>query len=227
MYRRLILGTHEEYGELGWAPTWIPGAEPMTGMSVGYDCLERFHRHPNGMACALMSLGATLVVRDRAGWFAQQGRVADTLESNMPSDIEHRAHGLLHGEHVLLDPGCTRPLADRHEDDALFRGALQGFTDAHAALYDMIQEMPDRTEQLALLCAPEQAAQRALGWMRRGVRATERRYKGIDPDTLSATFDAVVQAATDGLSEADGIEGARLCLRIHPDTARVDASVQF
>jgi len=51
---------HEEYGSLGFKPSWYPKGDPLGGMAVAHDILEHFPKDDGSAEGEYMALGASL-----------------------------------------------------------------------------------------------------------------------------------------------------------------------
>ena len=57
---------HEEYGSLGFKPSWYPNGAPLGGMTAAHDILEHFPNDNGGAESEFLALGAALWIRGDA-----------------------------------------------------------------------------------------------------------------------------------------------------------------
>lgn len=173
----------QDYGGMGWIPTWMKGANTVTGRGAAHDILEHHPTMPLGAECEFHALGALFWGRGETGWFSQYTMfpVNEVIARDHISILQRVAEG----EETLLKPPRTRKLS---ED-------LYG--DADEALHEMIRkgiqmskkEWEDMTEYKMPI--PNDAADRILGWMRMGYRYAARRFGSNHQWEMSHLFELI------------------------------------
>lgn len=66
---------HEEYGGLGFTPSWYPNGDPLPGMTVAHDILEHFPKDDGSAEGEFLALGAALYIRGETGYMQRNGNV--------------------------------------------------------------------------------------------------------------------------------------------------------
>jgi hypothetical protein len=72
---RFTVAEHEEYGNLGFKPSWYPHGDPLGGMAVAHDILEHFPNDDGSAEGEFLALGAALYIRGDTGYFQRNGNV--------------------------------------------------------------------------------------------------------------------------------------------------------
>ena len=75
---------HEDFGTLGFRPSWYPQGDPLGGMAVAHDILEHFPKDNGSAEGEYMALGASLFVRGDAGYYAN-GSAEENIASDLPT----------------------------------------------------------------------------------------------------------------------------------------------
>jgi len=78
---------HEEFGGLGFAPSWYPNGDPLGGMGVAHDILEHFPNDDGGAEGEFMALGCSYRLRGETGYMQRNGNV-NRPEVHLASDFE-------------------------------------------------------------------------------------------------------------------------------------------
>lgn len=74
----------EEYGELGFRPSWYPTGDPLPVMTVAHDILEHFPKDDGSAEGEYMALGAALLLRGDSG-YCQNGRPEQNIATDIPT----------------------------------------------------------------------------------------------------------------------------------------------
>lgn len=207
MERRLRVEMHPEFGTLGLTPLWMPGhqSDPLTGMGVAHDVLE----HGKADVCEWQGLGGAVLVRASQGYF-QRGRGNPDAAENIGSDFRELFY-LWEGQDIP-DPGRTRPV----DDDELIQECVN--TGCTMLLSEFDSDSDTDQRRAALLWTRTAQRERMVGWMRRGYRAAQRRYKGRQLAEVEQTFRAIEQEVDrflDGRTEHEPFEGLEVVLHVN------------
>lgn len=199
--RRFVAAMHEEFGNLGLAPTWMSDGQrdPLTGMGVAHDILE----HGSRDVCEWQGLGGAVYVRAGTGYFASRRGNPDPAD-NLSAEFTN-LYGLWDGG-LIPDPGPTR--------------ACDGDEVIDATLREAVKELgPDATREWLT----DENRRRMRGWMRRGYRAAARRW----PNAYMAmeTFRAIEAAVDRLLDHGDVVEGVPVDILFDAARARVEVQV--
>lgn len=189
--RTFIVEEHEEYGSVGFRPSWVPNADPLGGMAVAHDILEHFPGDDGGVECELMALGAAMWIRGKGGWW-HDAYHADPAY-HISGDFEELYRHVRWENFSLRDSGRTRPLNDEEAEDWCQRAATMGLRSVHEneGYGDLGEE---EESHLSVFCS-EQTRQRVVGWLRRGYRKAARRYRNSDSYSLCQIFRTIQKTA--------------------------------
>lgn len=187
--RRFILKVHDSFGEAGLQPAWIRDADPGDGRVCAHDMLEHQMREPGAAEGELMALGAGYIYR---GITVGYGGIY-SAEENVAASFTEIFVGILNNGQKLSDPGRT------HRLDTGIEGSLEYIVDE--ALTSWSKEYRHVSGE-AGMCPfhffpfPRcEVRRRMLGWMRRGIRQANRRYRGKNPYDVSHLFDRITEAS--------------------------------
>ncbi len=159
----------EDYGEMGWMPTWMKGANVCDGRSAAHDILEH---HPNmelGAEAEFHALGAVYWGRGECGDLSIYHGTVDALSGDFISILQRVAYG----QETLNAPPSTRALSEYHyghADEELREIAKKGVKKARE---EWVYQSDESDHEMPI---PHDAEQRCLDWMRRGYRYASRRY---------------------------------------------------
>lgn len=200
---------HENYGELGLRMRNRPHFEPLTGMAVAHDLLEHFRNDDGRLSGELMALGASIHVRDGENYHTRRGNM-NPVHKHLAADMVQQVYYTEQsGDRLLRDCGRTARLPDDYAEYSV-----------QEALKSSIRLL--RTEvaadQFPSWLTGDEQRRRFVGWLRRGYRAAQRRYRGIPSYTLMEAFIAVERAADNFLKYAE--EGMEVRISVDPHRAR-------
>ncbi len=183
--RRFVRQHHEEYGFDGWRPQWIPHFDPSEGLGVAHDTLEHVLHDAGTVETEFMALGTIAWLRGEGGWFQQHRPHASDLAYQMSGDFMQQAE-YLDGEGRVMTPApATRPLTERHVDEALQECVRQGMK--------LIRDEHGEDQDAFMVTVIDPGS--ALSYMRMGYRRAARRYAGSDPCEMAHIFDEVMKGA--------------------------------
>lgn len=213
--RTFTVKEHEEYGSIGLQPDWVGNqamVEPIGGMGAAHDILE----HPiNGIGGAeneFMALGAMYWIRGQNNWWARGGNVRK-VEEHMTSDYEQILPRIFEGYETLKDPGRTYRLSDECAEECFRSSVNIGFRNVISEREEYDQAVKD------LIHAG--GKERIIGWLRKGYRMAQKRYRGIDNYHLSYVFSRIEKALDKELKHAD--EGMKVKVQIDLERGLVRA----
>lgn len=173
----------QDYGGMGWIPTWMKGANTVTGRGAAHDILEHHPTMPLGAECEFHALGALFWGRGEAGWFSQytMSPVDEVIARDHISILERVAYE----QETLVKPPRTHKLS---ED-------LYG--DADESLREIIRRGMQLTKKEwdyqndVKMPIPYDADERILGWMRMGYRYAARRFGAHHQWEMSHLFELI------------------------------------
>ena len=175
----LEIREHESYGTLGFQIKGRSWAEPGSAMTLAHDILEHFPNDRGSTEEEFMALGASLFVRNEGEYHAQKNAHNCDPGYQMSGDIEMQTDYMMQrGESIWIrSPGRTEACAMN----------IEGYIST--ALEFAMKESRSRSDD----GRPEEWLRpenhwKARGWMRRGYRKAQRRYKGIDRSHLCQVF---------------------------------------
>jgi hypothetical protein len=196
---------HEEYGELGFKPSWYPNGDPLGGGAVAHDILEHFAHDQGDAEGEFQALGAALFIRGESGYFQRNG--------NVNSPEVHIGSGLaeIWSLHTDRDYRSTfRPcgVIQYPETMAQCREAVKSGLKEFAER-ELTEPSPRDCELIAR-------------WMGKGYKRAERRYKQHDSYSIAySLFAPIEEAANNALKYAE----AGMVLTVLVDFARLKVDV--
>lgn len=192
MSLRAVFGVreHEEYGSLGLSMEGRWWADPLGGLAAIHDMLEHMPHDKGDTEGELMALGASLHVREHYAALIRTGRFdpVDSIQSEFTFLCNYRQRDGVTGR--LRDPGRTARLDDDERESCIQAIAL-------GAMRFVLGEGFERKE--CEWIEPE----RIIGWMRRGYRRAQSRFRGIASWQLSSVFHEAEQRFEQVLKHAE------------------------
>lgn len=189
--RKFEVRENQEYGGLGFAPSWIPDSDPYAGMAVPHDILEHMPNEKFGaVEGEFMALGAMYLIRGETGWFNRKDLYKNNetaIALNMSSDIPDIMYRVLDGTQTFKRPSKTNRLDDYIEDD--FKQIIKFGMREIAYREDYEHTTRNIIGKLKSMNVEESM----LGWMRKGYRSAVKRYKGYHAFDLSYLFTDIME----------------------------------
>lgn len=200
---------HEEYGNLGLAMQGRPWADPLGGLAAIHDMLEHMPHDKGDTEGEIMALGASLHVREHYGAVIRSGLFdpVDSIASEFRFQCEYRARDRVTGP--LRDPGRTERLFDDERESC-----VQAI--AHRCKRLCLDEGVDRED--AAWIEPG----KVIGWLRRGYRRAQRRFRGIASWQLSQVFHEAEQGFEDCLKGAEAGYRVRAEIDVRRHNLQID-----
>lgn len=201
-----VVKRNDEHGTLGLAMKGRRWADPYSGMAAAHDMMEHAPNDDGSPEGELMALGASLVVRDGPNYYAAKGQHYTDPAENFGPEIAYEQLRYLDGRR-FRDPGRTTRLSNE-EDEATLQRVLD------VVCKTAREELDEDTWKFF-------TTQRAeiLGWMRRGARQAERRYRGIQRWHLCHVFSTLEKKLDQVLKYAE--EGYEIRVSVNPRTEQV------
>lgn len=158
---------HEDFGGLGWRPTWMPNADPLAGMGVAHDILEHMPHTDGSTEDEFKALASAWWIRGETGWFYENnpGNV-NSSEDHISADFPDILNRIIMGERTLPQPRKTMPL-DEDTEEAFAKIITLG-TNTH---FEEYEGNPGFVH-----FGQSEARANILGWMRIGYRECKNRY---------------------------------------------------
>lgn len=204
-----VVQMHEEYGELGLKMIGRDWADPFGALAAVHDMMEHFPSDDGSVEHELMALGASLYVRDESSYYYQKNLRETHPAYHISSDMIEQSNYMHYwGRTCLKNPGKTLPLRDEG-----IEGILQKM---YKRTQELLKEEFWEQEQMYKWTTDKEVF---LGWFRRGYRRAQRRYKGISPSWLLASFLEGERQLEGFMKHAE--EGMRCRLSINPKRAIV------
>lgn len=206
---------HQEYGGLGWQPDWVENqamVDPIGGMGVAHDILEHPLRGIGGAENEFMAFGSIYWIRGQNNWWRQNGNFL-SVEDHMSSDYAQILPRIIEGYETLKSPGRTTRLDDDRAEEVFHNSIQMGFLTTIAEQDHLEEGIHDLIH--------DGGKDRVLGWLRKGYRMAQKRYKGIDSYDVACIFTNIMNDADKRLKHAE--EGMKLKVWIDFDTRRVSA----
>jgi hypothetical protein len=156
---------HEEYGVLGFTPTWYPAGEPLGGVAVAHDILEHFPGDDGSPEGEYQALGACLYIRGDE-YFHRLGKTSSAAE-NIAADLPLIWETLRHRDNRTYVRVCppVKSLALEEAEEAIrhFKAELFCYDDED-------YEKPTDADYTAM-----------IQWIAKGYNKAKRRYPNVLP----------------------------------------------
>lgn len=173
MRYHFIAAEHEEYGGIGWSPVWVRDADPcLSGMTVAHDILEHFPSAGADVIGELQAIGAMFYIRGVGGYWHQINHMRPDPGYHASADI----------------PDIFRHVVDESMPFECPKGGRRRLSEE---IEDWIGDGLADTEEIRDIDFPiewESFKSHAARWIRIGYRRAVRRYRGIDPYSISTLF---------------------------------------
>lgn len=191
---------HEEYGSLGFAPTWYPEGEPFQGMTVAHDIMEHFPKDEGGAEGEFMALGVAYRLRGETGYMQKNGNPHSTID-HISSDIPQIFFTISNTQgHTRIRPApkkCRIPSKVRD--------------DFWQVVYAGHRLLREEYGQGDLLNRADR--EHIVNWMAMGYQQAGKRYKGMKfYDLAWCVFDQISEQADKALKYVE--EGMELTVRV-------------
>lgn len=197
---------HPEHGSEGWLLIGGPSTYyPLSGMGIAHDIMEHRWGDKGTIEEELMALGAMLYIRGEGGYWAKTYNPNPGYAlSGDYSDLFIQFNGM----DGIENPGRTVRASNEVEYwiDTSFK---------HGRTH-VLESFDDPT----LMQTPlDDFFSRARGWLRKGYRAAQKRYRGIPYWRLVDCFEQIQERADELLRNAESFE--QLHVRFEQKTAEV------
>jgi hypothetical protein len=201
---RFTVAEHEEFGGLGFKPSWYPHGDPLGGMAVAHDILEHFPNDDGGAEGEFLALGAALYIRGDTGYFQRSGNVNEA-KVHIASDF----------------PMIWQALTDRDGRSTVKHVQKVRDTDLLDRCREIVRLGIKNLEENGVEPEdlPNHGTRELIArWLAKGYVKAARRYRKLDQYTLSTVFGKIEEAADKALKHAD--EGQVFTVRL--DLKRYD-----
>lgn len=176
--RRFVTATHVDNPDIyGLKPLWLDPADPMDGIGCAHDMIEHGPSDKGGCDGEFIALGSSWRIRGANGWYLSgRNMSAEKLYGGTVASV---LFDLAVDHAVPGHPGATRPLEEHDED------SISTIID-EAILIMMSHDEDDRVN------LPESEIRaRITGFLRRGIRLADRRYRSVNIDMVENTFNVI------------------------------------
>lgn len=193
-----VVERHEEYGELGFKPKWMPVADPLGGMAVAHDILEHIKNDDGSTEHELLALGSSMWIRGDGCYYDAKGLAcndeAKYIGYAFPElfRIHEQEHG---GGHIRFFRNVYGDLRERCER--------------------VVHEGNKRLREDEMEPLGTQDQRMARNWLAEGYRRARRRFyeqRGLDACTVAHYFLQIEKEADGLLGQAE--EGMELTVHI-------------
>jgi hypothetical protein len=186
---RFTVAEHEEFGSLGFKPSWYPHGDPLGGMAVAHDILEHFPNDDGGAEGEFLALGAALYIRGETGYFQRHGNVnPPEVHLSAEFDMIWRAHTERDGRSDIREVSRVRNTELLDTCRKIVRLGVKN-----------LEENGVEPEDL-----PNHGTRELIArWLAKGYVKAARRYRKLDQHTLSYVFGKIEEAADKALKYAD------------------------
>lgn len=219
LIREFEFAMHEEYGNIGLRPTWIPNTDPFLGMAVAHDILEHMPGDKGTFEDEMQALGASLWIRSN-GYYQRNGNI-NPVHVHIGSEFENQKdYFSQRGDGICIsDPGRTLALDEWVENDI-----TEALKYGRKCERDRCRENEGYGDDTITLMTSRNMRY-IHGWMRKGYRRTVRRYKGIQSYQVEHMFITIEEKADLLIKHAE-IEGAKVKFIVDVDRGDVRTVMQ-
>lgn len=203
---------HEEYGSLGFTPSWYPNGDPLGGMAVAHDILEHFPKDSGDAEGEFMALGASYRIRGKTGYMQKKGNVNPPevhLASDFPQIFQTTQE---RNGNTTIRPTKKVKIAE---------DVWQAF---HAIVENGKNLLESEFEQGHLLA--DEDKEKIVDWMALGYHKAGQRYKNIDFYTLAYTVFSTIESESDRELE-NAEEGMILTVKVNIKDLSVIMSLDY
>ena len=192
--RKFEYRNNEEYDHMGLAMVGRSWADPAMGLGVTHDILEHAPRDNGSTEGELMALGASIYVRSGHDYYERIGRFHTDPSDHISSDFPLLWNYMVRdGRETLTSPGKIKPLDDSNDDDSILETVRKAV--------ELCRGEFDPDDFPTFL--QESETEKIIGWMRKGYRYAQRRFKGIRRCRLTNMFIATERAVDRQLRELE------------------------
>lgn len=186
---------HEEYGGLGFKPSWYPNGDPLPGMAVAHDILEHFPGDDGSVEGELQALGASLYIRGESGYTARYSM--HPVEKHIGADFPLLWEHMQHEDHRDMVKECPKV-----RESSLLEQCREcvryGVNDIEG---NEVDPLPSKECRERMAC-----------WLAVGFKRAEKRYKGKCYEVAWSLFQPIQQEAGKLLKHAE--EGMVLTVQV-------------
>jgi hypothetical protein len=220
LIRRFEFKEDPVYGGEGWIPSWMKGANTVTGSGAAHDILEHHPHMALGAEAEFHALGAVYWLRGETGWFYKNTfinlRPENIISRDFPSILERVGEGT----ESLGQPPKTRALSRNHYGDA--EDAIQEII--RNGMRFARKEWEDQRDEDYPMPIPSDSDQRILSWMRMGYRYASKRFGMGNNFETEYLFDRITKEVD---KHRDADPGMELTVRINFKKKSVTAYADF
>ncbi len=199
---KFTVAEHQDFGTMGFKPSWYPQGDPLGGMAVAHDILEHFPKDDGSAEGEYQALGAALYLRGNGGYW--DGRA--TPEENIAVDLPM----------IWGIQGYVRPCHKVKDSDLLDQ--------CREAVSLAIKEMGYSLEENELPSA--ESRENIARWIAKGYKRAEKRYRQHYPfDIIERLFKPIQNKADKALEHAE--EGMVLSVRVNLKNLEVFVDLDY
>lgn len=205
---------HEEYGTLGFRPTWYKAGDPLGGMAAAHDILEHWRNDDGSAEGELMALGASGWIRGDGGYTSTYGRYYDRVRDPAGDITDVWDRFIYRDRRTELRPcGLVRDSS-----------AIGNARDCVAEAMKTIRE---RMEEGTAERPSKEAQERMARWIARGYVQAQRRYRHVigGACAMASLFMEIEREADKALKHAD--EGMLLTVAVNVKRCRADVACDY
>jgi hypothetical protein len=210
---RFTVAEHEEFGSLGFKPSWYPHGDPLGGMAVAHDILEHFPNDDGGAEGEFLALGAALYIRGETGYFQRHGNVnPPEVHLSAEFDMIWRAHTERDGRSDIREVSRVRNTELLDTCRKIVRLGVKAIIEAYGEDAENVSK-PDSVNQ-----------ERIARWLAKGYVKAARRYR-MDQHTLSYVFGKIEAEADKALKYAEA--GQVFTVRLDLAHAEIHTELEY
>jgi hypothetical protein len=200
-------GEDPEYGFSGWIPKFMPYNNAVTGAGAAHDIFEHGRGDDGTVESELSALGASHYIRGEQGYYQDIGNLLSP-EEHLGSPISDMLEILHRRGRAVASPGRTHALDETTE---------QSFADAStmglARFEDEYRQQRDESPDYSGLTKAE-VHQRIVGWLRKGYRKGQARFKDHDPYSVKQLYQRLTKDIDKLTSHAEDGDELRVKLNL-------------
>lgn len=205
--RKFIWGTDQK-DSVGWIPKGMPNFDAGAGRQIAHDSIEHFSMK-EGIEQEMLAFGAILFIRGLGGYLNLTGSYLSKNRNygwHLSFDF---ANFLAESGKDISVPRNTSELDDEYAEEMIDNMVAQAWNN-----------IDDELEACGVEMDVAEVFQRAIGWVRCGFRAAQKRFSDSHPEEVCYMFHQIENEVDDKYMH--GEEGDELIVKFSTETLRYE-----